>query len=56
LDESAAVCGFEANIDDKKLIGVVKESEEAKDIYDDAIASGKGAYLLEAVAPDVFQV
>ena len=29
--------------------GKIKEKEEAKDIYDDAIASGHGAYLLEQV-------
>ena len=56
MDDSAAVCSFEAVIDGKAIAGVVKENEEAKEIYDDAIASGKGAYLLESIAPDVFQV
>lgn len=56
LDEAAAVCEFEVVIDDKKLVGIVKENQEAKEIYDDAIAAGKGAYMLEEVSEDVFQV
>ncbi len=27
--------------------GQIKEKEKAKDVYDDAIAGGHGAYLLE---------
>jgi hypothetical protein len=56
VDDAAAVCSFEAVVNGVVIEGVVKENEEAKEIYDDAIASGKGAYLLEAIASDVFQV
>lgn len=47
LDEMAAVCGFEAEINDQRVVGVVKEKEEAHAIYSDAIAAGKGAYKLD---------
>jgi Ca-activated chloride channel family protein len=47
LERNSAVCGFFAQIDEQRIDGICKEKEEAKDIYDDAIASGHGAYLLE---------
>ncbi|CAG8733017.1 22368_t:CDS:2, partial [Dentiscutata erythropus] len=38
LSDTAAVCGFEATIDDKrKIIGIVKEAEQAKKEYKEAI-------------------
>jgi len=40
LDESSAVCGFEAFIDGKHVIGVVKEKEVARREYKEAIAAG----------------
>jgi Ca-activated chloride channel family protein len=54
LDESAAVCGFEALIGDTHVVGHVKERERAFEEYDDAIAAGHGAYLLDQERPDVF--
>ncbi len=54
VDETAAVCGFEALIDDVHVVGEVKEKDEAFEIYDDAIAEGHGAYLLDQERPDVF--
>eukprot|EP01113_Clastostelium_recurvatum_P026748 TRINITY_DN3212_c0_g1_i2.p1 TRINITY_DN3212_c0_g1~~TRINITY_DN3212_c0_g1_i2.p1 ORF type:complete len:921 (-),score=240.09 TRINITY_DN3212_c0_g1_i2:11-2773(-) len=47
LQENASVCGFEALIDGKVIQGTVKEREEARDEYDDALAAGHGAYMLE---------
>ncbi len=41
-DPRASITEFYAEIDDKKVIGTIKEKEEAKDEYDDAIASGHG--------------
>ncbi len=43
-------------MDGKVVEGQIKEKEKAKDTYDDAIASGHGAYLLEEKtdAPNVF--
>jgi Ca-activated chloride channel homolog len=54
LDEGAAVCGFEAIVDGARIVGKVKEREEAFEDYDDAIAAGHGAYLLDQEKPDVF--
>ena len=54
LDEGAAVCGFEALIDGARVVGRVKEREEAFAAYDDALAAGHGAYLLDEERPDVF--
>jgi Ca-activated chloride channel family protein len=56
LPEGAAVCGFEVVFFDKVFTGVVDESDRAIERYDDAIAEGHGAYLLEQHRPDVFTV
>jgi Ca-activated chloride channel family protein len=55
LDEGAAVCGFEAVVDGTLVIGEVEERETAFEKYDDAIAQGHGAFLLDEQRPDVFQ-
>jgi Ca-activated chloride channel homolog len=56
LDEAAAVCGFEATIDDRHVVGQVEEREKAFEKYDEAMAAGHGAYLLDQERPDVFTV
>jgi Ca-activated chloride channel family protein len=55
LDESAAVCGFEAVVDGTLVIGEVQEREKAFEAYDDAMGQGHGAFLLDEERPDVFQ-
>jgi Ca-activated chloride channel family protein len=54
LDESAAVCGFAAVVEGIRYEGVVKPREEAFAAYDDAMAAGHGAFLLDEERPDVF--
>ena len=54
LDEAAAVCGFEALIDNVHVIGEVKGRDEAFEEYDNALLEGHGAYLLDQERPDVF--
>jgi Ca-activated chloride channel family protein len=54
LDEGAAVCAFEAVIDDTLVVGEIKERDAAFDAYDSAIAAGHGAYLIDRERPDVF--
>ena len=54
LDEAAAVCGFEALLDGVHVKGEVQERERAFETYDDALAAGHGAYLLDQERPDVF--
>jgi Ca-activated chloride channel family protein len=56
LPEGAAVCGFEIVFFDRVFTGVVEETDRAIRKYDDAIADGDGAYLLEQHRPDVFCV
>ena len=56
LDDSAAVCGFEAFINDKHVIGVCKEKEEAHRKYKEAIQAGHGAYLMDQETPDLFTI
>lgn len=54
LDEGAAVCGFEVETDGCHVVGLVEERDKAFAAYDDAVAAGNGAYLLDEERPDVF--
>ncbi|XP_036417467.1 protein mono-ADP-ribosyltransferase PARP4 isoform X2 [Colossoma macropomum] len=56
LEETAVVCGFEAFINGKHVIGKVKEKEQARKEYRQAIEKGHGAYLMDQDAPDVFTI
>ncbi|XP_072253698.1 protein mono-ADP-ribosyltransferase PARP4 [Leuresthes tenuis] len=56
LDDSAAVCGFEAFINGKHIVGEVKEKEKARKEYKQAVEKGHGAYLMDQDAPDVFTI
>ena len=51
LDDMAAVCGFEAFINGKHIIGEVKEKEQAHKEYKEAISQGHGAYLMDEETP-----
>jgi len=54
LEEGAAVCGFAARIGDRVVEGRVEEREEAFAAYDDAMADGHGAFLLDQERTNVF--
>uniref|UniRef100_A0A2C9KRG3 Poly [ADP-ribose] polymerase n=1 Tax=Biomphalaria glabrata TaxID=6526 RepID=A0A2C9KRG3_BIOGL len=58
LNDAAAVCGFEAFINGKHIVGEVKEKEVAHKEYKEAISQGHGAYLMDQdeETPDVFTV
>ncbi|XP_036054400.1 protein mono-ADP-ribosyltransferase PARP4 [Onychomys torridus] len=56
LDDKAAVCGFEAFINGKHIVGEIKEKEEAQQKYREAISQGHGAYLMDQDTTDVFTV
>uniref|UniRef100_A0A8B8EL51 Poly [ADP-ribose] polymerase n=1 Tax=Crassostrea virginica TaxID=6565 RepID=A0A8B8EL51_CRAVI len=56
LGETAAVCGFEAFINGKHIIGEIKEKKTAHREYREAISKGHGAYLMDEEEPDVFTV
>ena len=47
---------FEANIDGHEIEAVVKEKEQAKQEYNQAIQHGNSAILLEETAPDIFSM
>jgi len=52
----AAVCSFSAQVGDRLFEGVVKDTEETQDEYDEAIQSGHAAFFLREALPDVFKV
>ena len=54
LEEGSAVCGFAVTIDGHRLEGRVKERDAAFDEYDDAMAEGRGAFLLDQERPNLF--
>ena len=56
LEESFAVVGLEAIIDGRKIKGEVQEKEKAKNMYDDAIASGLSAAYAEEKSGDIFSL
>ena len=44
----STLCGFQSEIKGVVKVAQIKEKEEARDVYDDAIASGKNAVLVES--------
>ena len=56
LEKSHAVVGLTALIDGRKIKADIREKEEARAQYDDAIASGLSAALGEEKSGDVFSV
>ena len=56
LEEGAAVCGFSARVGDRLIHGRVEEREKAFAVYDDAMAAGHGAFLLDQERPNIFTV
>ncbi|CAF1434307.1 unnamed protein product [Rotaria sp. Silwood1] len=56
LDENSTVCGFEAHINNKVIKGIVKEKEQAKQEYREAIEKDYGAYLMHQEQAEVFSI
>ncbi|XP_072528452.1 von Willebrand factor A domain-containing protein 5A-like [Salminus brasiliensis] len=58
IPAEAALCHFSAKIADQEIVGKLQEKDEAKEEYDDAIASGDQAFLLEESeeSEDVFKL
>ncbi|XP_038630728.1 von Willebrand factor A domain-containing protein 5A-like [Scyliorhinus canicula] len=56
MDSDAAVYNFQAVVDGKTIVAKIKEKEQAKDEYDDAISAGHEAFLLEedSSSSDIF--
>uniref|UniRef100_A0A7N8XLV5 von Willebrand factor A domain-containing protein 5A-like n=1 Tax=Mastacembelus armatus TaxID=205130 RepID=A0A7N8XLV5_9TELE len=58
LPGDAAVCHFSAKIGQTEIVAQVKEKQEAREEYDDALSSGQQAFLLEESeqSPDIFSL
>ncbi|XP_039478717.1 von Willebrand factor A domain-containing protein 5A-like isoform X7 [Oreochromis aureus] len=58
LPGDAAVCHFSAKIGQTQIVAEVKEKQEARKEYDDALSSGQQAFLLEESdqSPDIFSL
>ena len=56
IDESFAVVGLEAEIGGRRIKAEVREKEEAKQMYDDAMASGFTAAYAEEKSSDIFSI
>ena len=56
VEEEAAIVSFEAEVDDRKIVTKVKEKQEARNDYDEAIRDRKTAVLLEESQPDIFRI
>ena len=56
VEKSHAVVGLTALIDGRKIKADIREKEEARAQYDDAIASGLSAALAEEKSDDIFSV
>lgn len=54
LPDGAAVCGSEVVTGCHVLTGTIEESDKAVEKYDEAIADGHGAFMVEQDRPDVF--
>ncbi|KAM4743414.1 von Willebrand factor A domain-containing protein 5A-like isoform 3-T3 [Anableps anableps] len=58
LPGDAAVCHFSAQIGKTHIVAEVKEKQQAREEYDDALSSGQQAFLLEESeqSPDIFSL
>ncbi|XP_039478325.1 von Willebrand factor A domain-containing protein 5A-like [Oreochromis aureus] len=58
LPGDAAVCHFSAQTGQTQIVAEVKEKQEAREEYDDALSSGQQAFLLEESdeSPDIFSL
>ena len=56
VEQSHAVVGLTAVIDGRRIKAEVREKEEARAAYDDAVASGRSAAFAEEKSGDVFSI
>lgn len=52
LPKGCAVSSFSADVGDRHLVGKIQDKQKAEDSYDDALAAGHSAALLEAKEED----
>jgi hypothetical protein len=56
LDGEAVVSGFHISIGESKLLGVVKEKNQAQEQFNDAVSAGVKSSLLEKISDNDYQV
>ncbi len=56
LPEHAAVHGWEMNVAGRRIVGLVRERQEAKKRFERAKSEGRRAGLLEVIDPGLFQI
>jgi Ca-activated chloride channel family protein len=54
LPARAAVSSFAATLGGRRILGTLRERQVAREIYDDAIATGHAAAIVEEERPEVF--
>src|SRR5579884_3595688 len=54
LPDRAAVTGFHITVGGRRIAGEIRERQAARDAYDQALAAGQRAALIEEDRPDVF--
>ena len=56
LEEGSALCGFDIVINDRHITGKVMEKDKAFEVYDEAMAQGQSAFLLDQDRPNIFSI
>ncbi|GAB6030512.1 Protein mono-ADP-ribosyltransferase parp4 [Chamberlinius hualienensis] len=56
LNDETAVCGFEAFIGSKHIVGEVQEKKKAHQMYKEAVEKGHGGYLMDEEKEETFSV
>eukprot|EP01113_Clastostelium_recurvatum_P017668 TRINITY_DN2082_c0_g1_i2.p1 TRINITY_DN2082_c0_g1~~TRINITY_DN2082_c0_g1_i2.p1 ORF type:complete len:872 (-),score=202.67 TRINITY_DN2082_c0_g1_i2:64-2679(-) len=54
LDDQSSVCGFRATIGNVTVEGAVEERHRAKRMYNEAVAQGHSAFMLESQTAEIF--
>lgn len=56
VQANASIYDFSAKIEDKIIKTILKEKDEARKNYNDAISEGNGAFLMERIDSDIFSI
>lgn len=56
LPEGAAISGYQISIGDRTIQSILKERQSARQTYEEAVASGQRASLLEERRPNLFAI
>ena len=56
IEPESGVVHFEAEVDGRRIEARLREREEAKKVYEEAVKKDRTAFLLEEARPDLFQI